>query len=207
MGSSLGETHLELVELSIEAVLALRFFLDTNPSPDESSTSGHPPSQQSLNHRFIDVLTVILLDNTQLSGWWGDSESRTIKPSIIRILLWVWKNSPDTSIDGEGKDDIFVSSCRLFAPLEKEVEFTQRGEFEEDDKPLKPDDLNRIIEFIEYIMKDRKSSAFMTCNADVGINRLYVHFDKRADWEYELFDMREQRSLCSRFTYVEDGLQ
>ncbi|KAG8943597.1 hypothetical protein FRC04_002758 [Tulasnella sp. 424] len=201
MGSSLGETRSELVELSVEAVLGFCAFLDTNPGPD--NTSGHPPSQ-FLNHRFIDAIADIMLDNPQIPRW---GETRTSKPSIIRILLWVWKNTPDTSIDDEEKDNIFVSSCRLFAPLEKQVEFSQRGEFGEYDKPLTSDDLNRIIEFIEDTTKDRKSSALMTRNADVGINRLYVHFDKRADWEYDLFDMREQRPLCSRFTYIEDGLE
>ncbi|KAG8960813.1 hypothetical protein FRC05_006558 [Tulasnella sp. 425] len=205
-GSNPGETPLELVELSIEAVFGLRAFLDANPGPDTPSTSGSSPPQQLLNGRFINAAADIMVGNPQIPTtvpW----ERRPVKPRIIRILLWVWKNTPDTSIDDEEKDNIFVSSCRLFAPLEKEVESSQRSEFGEYEKPLTSDDLNRIIEFIEYTIKGRKSSALITHNADVGINRLYVHFDKRADWEYELFDMREQRSLCSRFTYVEDGLQ
>ncbi|KAG8938430.1 hypothetical protein FRC04_008650 [Tulasnella sp. 424] len=208
MGSGLGETRMELVELSIEAVLGVGAFLDPNPGPDKPSTSRHPPPQQFLNPRFIDTLADIMLDDPQLPmGYGWELRRGQVKPNLIRVLLWVWKNTPDTSIDDKEKDAIFVSSCRLFPPLEKEVGLSQRGEFAEDVEPLTSDDLNRIIEFIEYIMKGRESSALVTRNADVGINRLYVHFDKRADWEYELFDMREPRTLCPRFTYVEDGLQ
>ncbi|KAG8946750.1 hypothetical protein FRC04_011406 [Tulasnella sp. 424] len=205
MGSSLGETPVELVELSIEAVLGLRFYLDTNSGPPESSTSGRPPSQQFLSHRFIDALADIMLDNPQIPTPTFSLPQRLglVKPSLIRVLLWVWKN---TSVDDEEKDAIFASSCRLFAPLEKEVESSQRSEFREYDKPLTSDDLNRILEFIEYTIKGRKTSVLITHNADVGINRLYVHFDKRADWEYELFEMREPSTVCSRFTYIGDGL-
>ncbi|KAG8960810.1 hypothetical protein FRC05_006555, partial [Tulasnella sp. 425] len=204
-GSGPGETRLELVEFSIEAVLWLRAFLDTKPGPNGSSTSGNPPSQQILNHCFIDALADIMLDDLKIPSdfWWDE---KPLKPSIIRILLWVWKNTPDTSIDDEEQDNIFVSSCRLFVPLEKEVGFSQRGEFGGYDKPLTSDDLNRITEFIEYLMKGQRSSAFITRNADVGINRLYVHFDKRADWEYEQFDMREPSTLCYRSSYIEEGL-
>ncbi|KAG8943601.1 hypothetical protein FRC04_002762 [Tulasnella sp. 424] len=202
-GSSPGETRLELVQFSVEAVLWLRAFLDTNPGPDGSSTSGNPPSQQILNHCIIDPLAEIMLDDLQIP-WWSKEEP--LKPSIVRILLWVWKNTPDTSIEDKEKYNISVSSCRLFAPPEKEVEFSQRGEFGRYDKPLPSDDSNRIVEFIEYTMEALRSSAFITRNADVAINCLYVYVNQHVDWKYELFDLREQRSLCSRSTYIESGL-
>ncbi|KAG8979371.1 hypothetical protein FRC05_008355 [Tulasnella sp. 425] len=144
-----------------------------------------------------------------------------VESCLIRILLRVWKATPATQLS---KDQlawyrIFFSSRRLWAPLEATVDLTKnsikfgnRGDrltdFNDDnqDKLLKSDDLEMIIEFVEYLQKDRKKSAFIARNADVGINRLYVHLDRRADWDYELYDLREPRTLCSRSINTENGM-
>ncbi|KAG8961288.1 hypothetical protein FRC00_012721 [Tulasnella sp. 408] len=132
-----------------------------------------------------------------------------VESSILRILLWVCKTSANQG-DHSDKRKIFVSSCRLWAPLETRVDFTINGiEWGMDgerltvndgnwDKLLTSDDLNGMVEFAEDLQKDRKESEFITHGADVGINRLYVHFNRRVDWNYDLYDLREQRTFCPR---------
>ncbi|KIO20330.1 hypothetical protein M407DRAFT_30014 [Tulasnella calospora MUT 4182] len=133
-----------------------------------------------------------------------------VESSITRILLWVWEGASGTQLDEEDKRKIFVSSCRLWSPLETRVDFTingiewgfdgERVTFDDRnrDKLLTPDDMERIFAFAEDIQRDRNKSEFIARNADVGINRLYVHFDRRVDWEYNLYDLREQRTSCPR---------
>ncbi|KAG8956170.1 hypothetical protein FRC04_004245 [Tulasnella sp. 424] len=108
----------------------------------------------------------------------------------------------------KGLEAIFISSCRLWAPLEEQVALSTAGIFGAVDKPLTTNDPNRIVEFIEYIQKQKNREAFdfIARNADVGINRLYVHLDRRVDWDYQLYDLREQPTHCSRSTYIEDGM-
>ncbi|KIO28216.1 hypothetical protein M407DRAFT_243089 [Tulasnella calospora MUT 4182] len=101
---------------------------------------------------------------------------------------------------------VFNSSCRLWTPLEREVDLAKSDRFEEYDKPLRSEDLDSILEFIGYMQKAQSNSAFISHNADVGINRLYDQFNQRAEWEYQLYDLREQRKLCSRPTYIENGI-
>lgn len=134
--------------------------------------------------------------------------SDSVKRRIVRMFLWVWQSRSDAGIDDEGLEAIFISSCRLWAPLEKQVASSSAGIFDARDKPLTTDDLNRIVEFVEYIQKqeNRETFDFIARNADAGINRLYVHLDRRVDWNYQLYDLREQPTYCSRSTYSEDGM-
>ncbi|KAG8927402.1 hypothetical protein FRC00_002129 [Tulasnella sp. 408] len=130
-----------------------------------------------------------------------------LESSIIRILLWAWKRTYGTQLDLTDKRSIFISSCRLWAPLERRVDFTINGiesgikgerlafEDRNRDKLLTASDLDEIVEFAEDLQKDRKRSEFIARNADVGINQLYVHFNRRVDWNYDLYDLREQPGL------------
>ncbi|KAG8943618.1 hypothetical protein FRC04_002779 [Tulasnella sp. 424] len=202
--SSAETPSAELVTLSIEVVLGLRIFLDNSGSNDLSS-SQNLHFQEHLDERLIDAVADMMLDNPQVpTNWlWMD---RPIKPSLIRTLLWLWRNTADIPTNGREGERIFLSSCRLWAPLEKEVDFSKTGNFKHWDKPLTSDDLNKIIEFIEFLRKDRKDSAFISRNADVGINRLYVHFSQRVEWEYDLFGTWKQPMLCARSFHLENGL-
>ncbi|KAG8915530.1 hypothetical protein FRC00_003277 [Tulasnella sp. 408] len=132
-----------------------------------------------------------------------------VEMSILRILLWVWKTS-GIQLDHSNKRNVFISSCRLWAPLETIVDFTINGiqwDINEErltfddrnrDKVLTSDDLNGIVEFVEDLQKDRGKSEFIARNADVGINRLCVHFNRRVEWDYDLYDLREQVTFCPR---------
>lgn len=142
-----------------------------------------------------------------------------VESCITRILLWVWKRTPRAKLDHSASCKIFISSCRLWAPLETTVDLVKNGvktgstgnrltAFDDDNqgKLLTSDDLKRIVEFIEYLQKDRKKSDFIARNADVGINRLYVHLDQRVDWNYELYDLREPHTLCSLSINTDNGM-
>ncbi|KAG8904412.1 hypothetical protein FRC01_008734 [Tulasnella sp. 417] len=141
-----------------------------------------------------------------------------VESSILRIVLWVWKATSGTQLDHSEKRNIFTSSCQLWAPLETRVDFTINGiewgingerlTFDDGsrDKLLTSEDMDRIVEFAEDLQRDREQFEFIARNADVGINRLYVHFNRRVDWNYDLFDLREQRTLCSRSTVLRNGL-
>lgn len=205
--SSLDKSGSELLSLSIEAVFTLWTFLKLgeNRVPDKPSISKNSSSQILNIQCLIDVVGDILLDGPKIPPTW-QQRGTPIKPCLIRILLWVWENRPETPINRSQKDNMFVSSCRLLVPLEQEVAFSKSREFEEDEKPLTPDDLNRIVEFIECIRQERNDSDFISRNADVDINRLYVHFGQQADWEYKLFEMREKRTLCCQPNFKENLL-
>ncbi|KIO20333.1 hypothetical protein M407DRAFT_245839, partial [Tulasnella calospora MUT 4182] len=141
-----------------------------------------------------------------------------VESSIIRILLWAYESTSSTQLDQEDKRKIFVSSCRLWSPKETRVDFTINGiewgikgerltpNNDDRDKLLTSGDMRRIVEFAEDIQRDRNKSEFITHNADVGINRLYVHFNRRVDWEYDLYDLRERRTSCSRLSFIADGM-
>ncbi|KAG8920815.1 hypothetical protein FRC01_000579, partial [Tulasnella sp. 417] len=127
-----------------------------------------------------------------------------VESAILRTLQWVWKTAYGIQHDHQ-KQRIFISSCQLWAPLEarlsftvKDVEWGVNGERltlhnGNRDKLLTSDNLNGIVELAEDLRRDRKKSEFIACNADVGINRLYVHFNRRVDWNYGLYDLREQQ--------------
>ncbi|KAG8927432.1 hypothetical protein FRC01_007505 [Tulasnella sp. 417] len=133
-----------------------------------------------------------------------------VESSILRIVLWVWKKTAATQPNHSEKRKIFISSCELWAPLEIRVDFTINGikwgingerlTFDDGnrDKLLTSKELNVIIDFAEGLRKDWEKSEFIARNADVGINRLYVHFDRQVDWDYDLYDFREQRMPCPR---------
>ncbi|KIO20337.1 hypothetical protein M407DRAFT_30022 [Tulasnella calospora MUT 4182] len=125
---------------------------------------------------------------------------------IIRILLWVWECTSDSQLDESEKDEIFISSCRLWAPLEKEVGISTTERFHPDFHPLMSNDLNKVVEFTDYIRTLKAKSAFIARNADVGINRLYSHLDQRIDWVYELFDLHNRCAPCCRSNHIEDGM-
>ncbi|KIO18150.1 hypothetical protein M407DRAFT_246554 [Tulasnella calospora MUT 4182] len=141
-----------------------------------------------------------------------------VESSIIRILLWACKSTSGTQLDQEDKRKIFISTCQLWSPLETRVDFTINGiewgikgerltlNDDNQHKLLTSGDMRRIVEFAEDIQQDRNKSEFITHNADVGINRLYVHFNRRVDWKYELYDLREQRTSCSRLSFIADGM-
>ncbi|KAG8928361.1 hypothetical protein FRC01_006055 [Tulasnella sp. 417] len=141
-----------------------------------------------------------------------------VESSILRVLLWTRKKSSGTQLGRSDKRKIFIASCRLWAPLETRVELAIhrvvrgiRGEqltFDDDnrDKLLTPDDLNGIVEFVEDLQKDWEKSEFIARNADVGINRLYVHLNRRVDWNYELYDLREKRTYCVRSAGIGIGM-
>ncbi|KAG9043500.1 hypothetical protein FS837_009479 [Tulasnella sp. UAMH 9824] len=200
-----GDTPVELVELSKEAVLGFRDFIDTTAGDNGSSVVKISEPEQLLDHHFVAVASDILLDDPGISPHY-DMMVRQLKPSIIKILLWIWKNMSEVSISSQERRKIFLSSCRLWAPLEKHVEFSRTGKRGRAFKCLTPDDLKRIIEFINYIRKDRDGSEFISRNADVGINRLYLPFEQRVDWEYELFDLCGPRRLCCRSSYSQSEL-
>ncbi|KAG8926143.1 hypothetical protein FRC01_009297, partial [Tulasnella sp. 417] len=137
-----------------------------------------------------------------------------VESAILRTLRWVWKTAYGTQSIHE-KRKTFISSCQLWAPLEarlgfivKDIEWGINGERltlhdGKRDKLLTSDDLNGIVELVEDLRKDREKSEFIARNADVGINRLYMHFNRRVDWNYDLYDLREQRMACPRSTEKE----
>ncbi|KAG8901024.1 hypothetical protein FRC00_009607 [Tulasnella sp. 408] len=198
-----GHTPVELLKLSKEAVLGFRDFIDTKASSTGSSVVGISESEQLWDHNLVTAVVDILLYDPGTSTW----AAGAVQPSIIKILLWVWKNTSKVSMSSQETRKIFFSSCRLWAPLEKHVEFSRTGKvgrYDADGKPLTPEDLKRINEFIDYVRKYQNHSAFISRNADVGINRLHAHLDQRVDWEYELFDFYEPRSnLGYWLVYIE----
>ncbi|KAG8961019.1 hypothetical protein FRC00_013540 [Tulasnella sp. 408] len=206
-----GHTPVELVKLSKEAVLGLRDFIDTKASENGSSVVEISESEQLFDHHAVAVVADILMWDSDVSLGFGP-RAGSVKPSIVKILLWIWKNVSEVSMSDQERRKIFLSSCRLWAPLEKQVELSRtggvrrRGDYDRDPKPLTPDDLKRITEFIDYIREDRDTSEFISRNADVGINRLYLPFDQGVDWTYELFDFCEPRRLCCRPLYLESEL-
>ncbi|KIO22806.1 hypothetical protein M407DRAFT_27681, partial [Tulasnella calospora MUT 4182] len=141
-----------------------------------------------------------------------------LESSIIRVLLWAWKRTSGTQPDHSDRRETFISSCRLWAPLETRVDFAINGiewgvngerltfDDRNRDKLLTPDDLNGIVEFVEDLQKDMGKVEFIVRKADVEINRLCAHFNRRVDWNYDLYDLREPRTVCSRSTATEDGM-
>lgn len=133
-----------------------------------------------------------------------------LQSCIIRILLWVWKGVPANQLNRADKEKIFVSSCQLWAPLETRVDLMMNGmewgikgeplTFDDctRDKFLTSADLSKIVELVEYLQSNWNKSKFIARNADVGINRLYVHLNRRVNWDYEVYGLRERRILCSR---------
>ncbi|KAG9045648.1 hypothetical protein FS837_005925 [Tulasnella sp. UAMH 9824] len=204
---SSGEISHELVGFSTEAVLGLYDLirLRNSPNPQETYIIGRLSGYFHFSANLTNAVADMMLDDLgpPADGLWMD---KPLKPSLIRILLWVWKNTSGTQLPLWDNDELLDSTRRLWAPWEEEVAFSKTGNAEYFDKPLTSSDLNGIVEFIEFVKKDRNNSAFISRNADVGINRLYVHLEQRAEWEYQLFDMREQRKQCSRLEFMEDGL-
>ncbi|KIO15932.1 hypothetical protein M407DRAFT_34443 [Tulasnella calospora MUT 4182] len=208
-----GPADNRLVRLSVEALLTFKTLLPSHPSGSAtpSTSSGELTSSGDAvvsSAALIDTVVDVLLDDltfptSQYVKW--KSRGRTFKACIIRILLWIWRNHSDRNL-GYSKErrKLFTSSCRLWAPLEKEVEFSKTGSFDDEDKSLTPDDLKGVIEFAEWVktetlnttyvegrrIKRTKTFTFTVRGADVGISRLFAHFDRRADWEYHLYDFR-----------------
>ncbi|KAG8933162.1 hypothetical protein FRC01_010661 [Tulasnella sp. 417] len=139
-----------------------------------------------------------------------------IDSSILRVVLWLWKRPSVIQLTESEKSKIFISSCQLWAPLEMRVDFTINGiewgangerlilSDQNRYKLLTSDNMSELIELVEDIQKYREKFAFIARSADVGINRLYAHFNRRVDWNYDLYDLREQRATCPRS--VEKGL-
>ncbi|KAG8931205.1 hypothetical protein FRC01_001718 [Tulasnella sp. 417] len=134
-------------------------------------------------HKLLDRAPMIVKDPAHRLG---------AELSILRVMLWVWKRSSGTQLDHSEKRRLFISSCRLWAPLETRVEFAIHGAdrdvrdkrltFDDDnrDKIFAQDYLNGIIAFVEEFQNGREKSEFIACNADVGINRLArVAFDQQ----------------------------
>ncbi|KAG8899949.1 hypothetical protein FRC00_000466 [Tulasnella sp. 408] len=133
-----------------------------------------------------------------------------VEASILRMLLWVRKQPPGTQSDHSDKCKLFNSICSLWAPLETRVDFTINGiewgingerlTFDDGNrnKLLTSDDLNGIVEFVEELRKDVGKLEFIRRKVDVEINRLCAHFNRRVDWDYDLYDLREQRTFCPR---------
>ncbi|KAG8916898.1 hypothetical protein FRC01_002800, partial [Tulasnella sp. 417] len=217
-----GSTEIRLVKLSVEALLTLRTFLSSKPS-----SSGTPRtwrngliSSAALIDTVVDVLIDDLTSLTSQNVTWK-SKGRTFKACIIRMLLWIWRNHRNRNPSDQKRREFFASSCRLWAPLEKEVSFSKTGSFGDEDKPLTPDDLKGVAEFAQWVQTqtlDRHStedyedykliqmSNFIVLGADVGINRLYAHFDRHAAWDYHLHGFPREVALCSRSAYTEDGM-
>ncbi|KAG8911433.1 hypothetical protein FRC01_005716, partial [Tulasnella sp. 417] len=217
-----GSTEIRLVKLSIEALLTFRTFLSSGPSSSgtPSTSSDEMISSAVLIDTIADVLIGDLTCLTSQDREWK-SKGRTFKACIIRTLLWIWRNHPDRNPDNRKSSRFFESSCRLWAPLEKEVSFSKTGSFGDEDKPLTRDDLKGVAEFAEWarsqaivqwrwefpsLIQNRPTSAFIMRNADVGINRLYAHFDHGAEWDYHLYNFHEEIASCSRSAYTEDGM-
>ncbi|KAG9043983.1 hypothetical protein FS837_008921 [Tulasnella sp. UAMH 9824] len=133
-----------------------------------------------------------------------------VESSIIRVLLWAWKWTSSTQLDPDRRD-VTISSCQLWAPLETIVDLIVNGvewgakgkglTLEHDrnrGKLLSPEDLNGIVEFVEDLQKDAGKFVFIVRKADVEINRLCAHFNRRVDWDYDLYDFREQPAYCPR---------
>lgn len=205
--SGIGEISLELVGLSVEVVLGLHALIQASKrsGQKEVPVDNGPRHGPLLDDRLVKTVADLIQEDLRPSM--GEEISRSSRRSIIRVLLWVWKNTPVDQIHDFWEDKIFASTCLLWAPLEKEVDFQLETQGNcNQHKPLTPKEMSGIVEFIQFIKEDRESSAFISRNADVGINRIYVHFAQRADWEYELFEVGEQSEWCSRARFIEDEL-
>lgn len=145
----------------------------------------------------------------------------TFKACIIRTLLWIWRNHPNRSPEYYWERvKLSTSSCRLWAALEKEVDLSKTGNFDGEGKPLTSEDFKWVLEFAEWVrtqtlgqwytedfeIKAIRKSAFIVRGADVGINRLYAHFDRHANWEYRLYGLYGHFLRCSRSVYKGDGM-
>ncbi|KAG8920983.1 hypothetical protein FRC01_000494 [Tulasnella sp. 417] len=216
-----GSTEIRLVKLSVEALLTFTTFLP--PQPHDSDPPSAPGDELTSSRALIDTIADVLLDDlSRFTNHFGDwkSRARTFKACIIRIFLWIWRNDPHRNSGDHDPDKLLVSSCRLWAPLEKEVDFSKTGTFDAEDKPLTPDDLKGVAEFTQWVqthtlsqikvedyhLKRIQTFNFIVPGADVGINRLYAHFDHRAEWDYHLYDFHEEVVSCSRSVYAEDGM-
>ncbi|KAG8923807.1 hypothetical protein FRC01_012309, partial [Tulasnella sp. 417] len=211
-----GSTEIRLVKLSVEALLTFRNFLSSEPS--SSGTPSTSSDELISSAALIDTVADVLIDDlTSLTSQFGT----TFKACIIRMLLWRWRNHPGRDPEDWERSRFFASSCRLWAPLEKEVSFSKTGSFGDEDKPLTSDDLKGVAEFAEWVQKQTvdqlstedywtfkriQTSNFIVPGADVGINRLYAHFDRRAKWDYHLYDFHNKIPPCSRSIYTEDGM-
>ncbi|KAG8914849.1 hypothetical protein FRC01_003888 [Tulasnella sp. 417] len=217
-----GSTDLRMVRLSVKTLLTLGAFLATRPdgSAKHSTSSDNLISSGDLIDTVVDVLLNDLTSLTSRNEKWK-SRGRTFKACVIRILVWIWRNHPDRDPDAWTRGSFFTSSCRLWAPLEKEVKFSKTGSFRDEDRPLTPDDLKGVAEFAQWVqtqtlsiyyytedgkLKSIETSAFIVSGADVGINRLYAHFDRRGEWDYHLYEFHEEVESCSRSAYMEDGM-
>lgn len=207
--------------LSVEALITFNAFL----SSPNSSPIDHQPRYQISSAELVGTVTDVLLsDLTALRGqtdYWVRRE-RTLKACVLRALLWIWRNNPSRHLTPWERNKLFTSSCRLWAPLEKEVASSKTESFSGEDKPLTPDHLKGVLELAEWALdqtlfamagydedgqlKRLGTSAFITRNADVGINRLYSHFDHHSDWGYYLYDFRDDSASCSRLAYKEDRI-
>ncbi|KAG8900645.1 hypothetical protein FRC00_011937 [Tulasnella sp. 408] len=210
--SGVGETKPEIVMLSVEAVLGLRTFIDYHPEPEEPEELDELDEPQELegshsaqirHDRLIDAVADMLDDSdTEASSqWW----MRQTRPCLIRGLMWLWKNMPEIQLKKKEQQKILNSSCRLWAPLEREVYLSKSGEFEGYERPLSSDDLDKVLEFIRNIKEARSNSKFISRDDDVVMNRLYDHLVRRAEREYQL-SLDEQRKPCSRSTYIDNGM-
>lgn len=214
---------IRLVRLSVEALLTLNTFLShpSSSAPPRTSRDNLISSAALINN----VVDVLLDDLTSLMGqgevW--KSRARTFKASVIRILLWIWRNHPDRDPDYYWQcHELFISSCRLWTPLEKEVDLCKTWNFDSGEKPLTADDLKGVIECAEWVLSGTlftvlgfdgnsqpiriETSACIIRSADVGINRLYAHFGRHAEWQYHLYDFYEDSVSCSRSIHREDGM-
>ncbi|KAG8909616.1 hypothetical protein FRC01_006833, partial [Tulasnella sp. 417] len=215
-----GSTEIRFVTLSVEALLTLRNFLSSEPS--SSGTPSPSSSELILSAALMDTVADVLNgDLTPIKARDEKWEShRIFKACIIRMLLQIWQNHPDQNLNYSERSKFFASSCRLWAPLEKEVGFSKTGGFGDEEKLLTSDDLKRVAEFTEWVQTqtlDRyfngvyghnrriRTFNFIVPGADVAINRLYAHFDRRAKWNYHLYDFHGEVALCSRSAYTEDG--
>ncbi|KAG8896904.1 hypothetical protein FRC00_005080 [Tulasnella sp. 408] len=218
MTSESGGNSSEFIQLSSEAVVCLHTLSKQIRGSEEPFILEGSRSEQLTGQLWIDAVVDILLEDWKRapvrSTWLYRPEppsvedpTRSIGPCLIRILLWAHKRMSESPITIRNKRQILESSCRLWAPLEREVASSKTKGLEKSVGSFAPKDLDGIAEFTQDIIQSHKSSAFIARNADVGINRLYAHLGRRADWEYELFDMRKQHAaLCSRAYYVENGL-
>ncbi|KAG8927733.1 hypothetical protein FRC01_007006 [Tulasnella sp. 417] len=209
------------LRLSVEVILTFKTFIPSHQSSSVTpvtSTGSRIPSAT-----LIDAVAGLLLDDLTSLPNLGDKHEqrgRTFKACIIRIFLWIWKNNPDRNLGLEEPYKLLTSSCRLWAPLENEVNLSKTASFGNEEKPLTLDDLKEIVEFTEWVRsqlslrayydnrarewKHVEGFTFIIRNADVGINRLYAHFDRHADWQYHLYDLHEDSVSCSRWAYTED---
>lgn len=209
--------------LLAETILMLQTFI---PSHSED-LSGFPVLRDGkiqiggLIHLAVEILQG---DFTSLAdGRWRWSED--MRFCITALLLSLWRRMDvDNEMSFVEFQEIFIASCRLWAPLEEKVEVSRTGTRDRRHDWvtrgkrydwLEDSDLETITRFIKWIQTrarefDWTTSAFISRNADVGINRLCVwlktdRMDTSFDWEYHLYDLREQRVLCSRLTYIDDG--